>query len=404
MRIAQSKRLSGVTYDIRGRVLSEASRLEEEGHRVLKLHIGNPATFGLEAPEAVIRDVVHGLPGSQGYSESKGLLSARRAVVQHLQQEGVEGLDVADVYLGNGVSELIGLALQGLLDPGDEILIPAPDYPLWTASATLAGAKPVHYPCDEANGWMPDLEQLAVRISDATRALVVINPNNPTGAVYPRAVLEGIAAIAAERGLLLLADEIYDQIVYDGAEHVPMATVAGDQLCLSFGGLSKNYRLAGFRCGWLTLSGPKQSAREYIEGLDLLANLRLCPNVPAQHAVQAALGGLQDVDHLVTPGGRLYEQRLRAWELLNEIPGVSCVKPEGAVYVFPRLDTDLYKVDDDEELVLELLRDENLLVMPGTGFNWPAPDHLRLVTLPEVELLEDAIGRLGRFLEARAAA
>ena len=400
--LAQSKRLAGVTYDIRGRVLAEAGHLEEEGHRILKLHLGNPATFGFEAPEALLRDVVHGLPSSQGYCESKGLLAARRSVVQHLQQSGVEGLDTEDVYLGNGVSELIGLSLQALLDPGDQVLIPAPDYPLWTAAATLAGGEPVHYPCDEAQGWIPDLDALAARITDATRAIVVINPNNPTGAVYPRAVLERIAAIAAERGLLLLSDEIYDQIVYDEAEHVPMATVAPDQLCLSFGGLSKNYRLAGFRCGWLTVTGPKQTAAGYIEGLDLLANLRLCPNVPAQHAVQAALGGLQDVDELIRPGGRLHEQRLRAWELLNEIPGVTCVKPEGAVYVFPRLDPEVYEVEDDEQLVLDLLREEKMLVMQGTGFNWLAHDHLRLVTLPRTEVLEDAIERLGRFLQTQA--
>jgi alanine-synthesizing transaminase len=401
--LTQSKRLSGVTYDIRGRVLSEAGRLEEEGHRILKLHLGNPAAFGFEAPEGVLRDVVHGLPSSQGYCESKGLLSARRAVVQHLQQQQVSDLETEDVYIGNGVSELIGLALQALLDPGDQILIPAPDYPLWTASATLAGGQPVHYPCDEAQGWIPDVDALASRLTDATRAIVVINPNNPTGAVYPRAVLEKIAEIAAERELLLLCDEIYDQIVYDDAEHIPMATIATEQPCLSFGGLSKTYRLAGFRCGWLTVTGPKQSASDYVEGLDLLANLRLCPNVPAQHAVQAALGGPQDIDHLVGPGGRLHEQRQRAWELLNAIPGVSCVKPKGAVYVFPRLDPDLYGIEDDEQLVLDLLREEKLLVMQGTGFNWPIHDHLRLVTLPSTEVLEEAIGRLGRFLHARAA-
>jgi alanine-synthesizing transaminase len=402
--LAQSKRLSGVTYDIRGRVLSEAGHLEEEGHRILKLHLGNPATFDFEAPEAVLRDVVHGIPSSQGYCESKGLLSARRSVVQHLQQRGIADLDTEDVYLGNGVSELIGLALQALLDPGDEVLIPAPDYPLWTASTTLAGGRAVHYPCDEERGWAPDVDALAGLITDATRAIVVINPNNPTGAVYPRAVLEQIADLAAERGLLLLSDEIYDQIVYDDAEHIPMATIATDQLCLSFGGLSKNYRLAGFRCGWLTVTGPKQSATSYIEGLDLLANLRLCPNVPAQHAVQAALGGLQDVDELIRPGGRLHEQRERAWELLNAIPGVSCVKPEGAVYVFPRLDAELYRIDDDEQLVLDLLREERMLVMQGTGFNWPTHDHLRIVTLPRTEVLEDAIARLARFLQNRAAA
>lgn len=401
--LAQSKRLSGVTYDIRGRVLAEAGHLEEEGHRILKLHLGNPATFDFEAPEAVLRDVVHGIPSSQGYCESKGLLSARRSVVQHLQKQGIVDLDTEDVYLGNGVSELIGLALQALLDPGDEVLIPAPDYPLWTASTTLAGGRAVHYPCDEERDWAPDVDAIADLITPATRAIVVINPNNPTGAVYPRAVLEQIAALAAERGLLLLSDEIYDQILYDDAEHVPMATIATDQLCLTFGGLSKNYRLAGFRCGWLTVTGPKQSATGYIEGLDLLANLRLCPNVPAQHAVQAALGGLQDVEDLTRPGGRLHEQRERAWELLNAIPGVSCVKPQGAVYVFPRLDTELYRIDDDEQLVLDLLREEKMLVMQGTGFNWPSPDHLRIVTLPRTEVLEDAIARLARFLQNRAA-
>ncbi|HEY8373093.1 MAG TPA: pyridoxal phosphate-dependent aminotransferase [Pseudonocardiaceae bacterium] len=396
--LTQSSKLADVTYDIRGPVLKEAQRLEQEGHHVLKLHIGNPAPFGFEAPDEILRDVIANLPAATGYGDSKGLLSARRAVVQYYQSKGVPDVDVEDVYLGNGVSELITLALQAMLDNGDEVLIPAPDYPLWTAATTLAGGTPVHYLCDEQADWYPDLDDIAAKITDRTKALVLINPNNPTGAVYSRELLEGVAELARRHNLVLLSDEIYDKILYDGTVHVSTAAVAPDVLCLTFNGLSKAYRLAGFRSGWLVISGPKQYASSYIEGLDMMANLRLCPNVPMQHAIQTALGGYQSINDLVLPGGRLAEQRDRAWELLNQIPGVTCVKPKGALYAFPRLDPQMYPIQDDEKFVLDLLRAEKLLVMQGTGFNWPQPDHFRIVTLPRVDDLEAAIGRIARFL------
>ncbi|KWX02600.1 Aspartate aminotransferase [Carbonactinospora thermoautotrophica] len=398
MEFTQSAKLANVCYDIRGPVLKEAKRLEEEGHRILKLNIGNPAPFGFEAPEEILQDVVRNLPTAQGYCDSKGLLPARRAVVQYYQQKGVSGVDIEDVYLGNGVSELIVMALQALLDDGDEVLIPAPDYPLWTAAVSLSGGTPVHYLCDERSDWYPDLDDLAAKITDRTKALVVINPNNPTGAVYPREVLERIVELARQHGLALFSDEIYDKILYDDAEHTSTAALAPDVLCLTFNGLSKAYRVAGFRSGWLVVSGPKQHAASYLEGLDILASMRLCANVPAQHAIQSALGGYQSINDLVLPGGRLREQRDRAWELLTEIPGVSCVKPKGAIYAFPRLDPKVYPIRDDQRLVLDLLVQEKLLLVQGTGFNWPHPDHLRVVTLPRVDELEDAIGRLARFL------
>ncbi|MGN6300908.1 MAG: pyridoxal phosphate-dependent aminotransferase [Angustibacter sp.] len=401
MTFLQSRKLADVCYDIRGPVLAEAQRLEREGHRILKLNIGNPAPFGFEAPEGILADVVAALPTAQGYCDSQGLVSARRAVVQYHQAKGVEGIDVDDVYLGNGVSELIVMALQALLDNGDEVLIPAPDYPLWTASVSLAGGRPVHYLCDESAGWQPDLDDLAAKITDRTKAIVVINPNNPTGAVYGTPVLEGIADLARRHGLMLLSDEIYDQILYGDATHTATAAVAPDVLCLTFNGLSKAYRLAGFRSGWLVVSGPTSEARSYIEGLTILANMRLCANVPAQHAIATALGGRHGLDELVLPGGRLREQRDTALRLLAEIPGVSCTEPDGALYLFPRLDPDVYDVKDDQQLVLELLREQHLLLVQGTGFNWPDPDHLRIVTLPHVDDLTDAIGRLGEFLALR---
>ncbi|MGD1059731.1 MAG: pyridoxal phosphate-dependent aminotransferase [Solirubrobacteraceae bacterium] len=397
--IQQSARLAGVTYDLRGPVLAEALRLEDAGHEIIKLHVGNPAAFGFHAPDAVLQEVVRGLHDAQGYSDSKGLLHARRAVVQHYERRGVADIDVEDVYLGNGVSELIGMALQALLNPGDEALIPAPDYPLWTASTSLAGGIPVHYPCDEAAGWLPDLDRLSDLITPRTRAIVVINPNNPTGAVYPEPLLRQIAQIAREHRLVLMADEIYDQILYDDAEHVPLARVAVDQPVVVFGGLSKTYRLAGFRAGWLVLAGARDHARGYADGLDVLANLRLCANVPGQHAIQPALGGLSDIGALTGPGGRLRRQRDIAHELLTALPGVSCVRPRGAVYAFPRLDPSVYAIDDDERFVLELLRREKLLLMQGSGFNLPTSDHLRIVTLAQVDVLEEAVSRLGRFLE-----
>ncbi|REE95534.1 pyridoxal phosphate-dependent aminotransferase [Thermomonospora umbrina] len=401
MQVTQSEKLANVCYDIRGPVLKRAKQLETEGHQVLKLHVGNPAPFGFEAPPEILQDIIRNLPDAHGYSDSKGILPARRAIVQHYEGQGFEGLDVEDVYLGNGVSELIVMTLQALLDNGDEVLIPAPDYPLWTAAASLTGGTPVHYLCDESADWAPDLDDLESKITDRTKALVIINPNNPTGAVYPRETLERLTEIARRRGLIIFADEIYDRVLYDDAEHVSIATLAPDLLCLTFGGLSKNYRVAGFRSGWVVLSGPKDHAESYIEGLDILANMRLCPNVPAQHAIQAALGGQQSINDLVLPTGRLCEQRDRAWKLLNDIPGVSCVKPRGALYVFPRLDPDAYPIEDDMAFALDLLESQKLLVVQGSGFNWPRPDHFRVVTLQHAAELEEAITRIGTFLTSR---
>src|SRR3954471_2141831 len=401
MQVTQSAKLANVCYDIRGPVMAAAKQMEAEGHHILKLNIGNPAPFGFEAPEEILQDVILNLPSAHGYGDSKGLLSARRAVVQYYQQKQVYGVDIEDVYLGNGVSELIVMALQALLDNGDEVLIPSPDYPLWTAAVSLAGGRPVHYRCDESQGWQPDLDDLAAKVGPRTRAIVVINPNNPTGAVYGESVLSGLLDQARAHGLVVFSDEIYDQILYDEAVHVSTAALAPDVLCLTFNGLSKAYRLAGFRSGWLVVSGPRHEARSYLEGLDILANMRLCANVPAQHAVATALGGRHGLDELVLPGGRLREQRDTALELLEAIPGVSCARPQGALYLFPRLDPDVYEVKDDQQLVLDLLREQNLLLVQGTGFNWPDPDHLRIVTLPHVEDLRDAMGRLGSFLATR---
>ena len=399
--LLQSAKLADVCYDIRGPVLAEAHRLEREGHSILKLNIGNPAPFGFEAPEGILADVIAALPTAQGYSDSRGLLTARRAVVQYHQARGVESIDVDDVYLGNGVSELIVMALQALLDDGDEVLIPAPDYPLWTAAVSLAGGRPVHYRCAESDGWQPDLGDVAAQLTERTKAIVVINPNNPTGAVYDRPVLQGLVEVARSRGLVVFSDEIYDQILYDDAVHVATASLAPDLLCLTFNGLSKAYRLAGFRSGWVVVSGPTSEARSYLEGLEILASMRLCANVPGQHAVATALGGRHGLDALVLPGGRLREQRDTALALLQEIPGVSCVRPRGALYLFPRLDPEVYDVKDDQQLVFDLLREQNLLLVQGTGFNWPDPDHLRIVTLPHAEDLVDAMGRLATFLGAR---
>ena len=396
---AQSSKLQDVLYEIRGPVHQHAARLEAEGHRILKLNIGNPAPFGFEAPDVIMRDMIQALPYAQGYSDSQGILPARRAVVTRYELvEGFPRFDVDDVYLGNGVSELITMTLQALLDNGDEVLIPSPDYPLWTASTSLAGGTPVHYLCDETQGWQPDIADLESKITERTKALVVINPNNPTGAVYSQEVLTRMVNLARDYQLLLLADEIYDKILYDDAKHINVASLAHDMLCLTFNGLSKAYRVAGYRAGWLAITGPKDHAGSFIEGINLLANMRLCPNVPAQHAIQVALGGHQSIDDLVLPGGRLLEQRDVAWEKLNQIPGVSCVKPEGALYAFPRLDPEVYDVADDEQLVLDLLLQEKILVTQGTGFNWPAPDHLRIVTLPWSRDLAAAIDRLGNFL------
>jgi alanine-synthesizing transaminase len=396
--VSQSLKLQNVCYEIRGPVLAEAKRLEDEGHRIIKLNIGNPAPFGFEAPSDILVDVIQALPTAQGYSDSKGIVPARRAIAQHYEVRDFPRIDIEDIYLGNGVSELIVMAMQGLLDNGDEVLIPAPDYPLWTAAASLAGGTPVHYICDEQSDWAPDLDDLASKITDRTKAIVVINPNNPTGAVYPREVLEGIADLARRYGLIVMSDEIYDKILYDDAKHHSIAALAPDLFCLTFNGLSKAYRVAGFRSGWLALSGPKEHARNYIEGLDVLANMRLCANVPAQHAIQVALGGRQSINDLILPGGRLLEQRDKTVELLNQIPGVSCTTPKGALYAFPRLDPKVYPLVSDEQFAFDLLREQKLLVVHGTGFNWPTPDHFRIVFLPLADELEDAIGRIEKFL------
>jgi alanine-synthesizing transaminase len=398
MQVTQSDKLANVCYDIRGPVLKRAKQLEAEGQRILKLHIGNPAPFGFEAPEEILHDVIRNLPHAHGYSDSKGILGARRAVVQHYESQGIGGLDVEDVYLGNGVSELIVMSLQALLNNGDEVLIPAPDYPLWTAAVSLGGGTPVHYVCDEAQDWNPDVDDIAAKITARTKALVIINPNNPTGAVYTRETLERIVELARRHNLLILSDEIYDRVLYDGARHINIAALAPDMLCLTYSGLSKAYRVCGFRSGWMVVSGPKEHAESYIEGLEILANMRLCPNVPAQHAIQAALGGRQSINELVLPTGRLGEQRDRAAKLLNDLPGVSCVKPQGALYVFPRLDPGMYPIEDDMRFALDLLEQHKILVVQGTGFNWPRPDHFRVVTLQRADELEDAIGRIGEFL------
>ncbi len=399
MEFRQSSKLSEVCYEIRGPVIEQADALEEAGHSVLRLNTGNPALFGFDAPEEILQDMIRMLPQAHGYTESRGILPARRAVAQHYQQRGFPEADVDDVYLGNGVSELVSMAVQALVEDGDEILIPAPDFPLWTAVTTMAGGKAVHYVCDEQADWLPDLDDMAAKITSRTKAVVIISPNNPTGAVYPPELLEGILDLARRNGLMVFSDEIYDKILYDGAEHHHVGALAPDLVVLTFSGLSKAYRVAGFRSGWLLVSGPQQHARNYLEGLGMLASMRLCPNAPAQYAIQAALGGRQSIEDLVLPGGRLHEQRDKAWEKLNEIPGVSCVKPKGALYAFPRLDPAVHKIHDDERFVLDLLLREKIQVVQGTGFNWPAPDHFRILTLPHADDLDAAISRIGRFLD-----
>lgn len=396
--LRKSHKLSGVCYDIRGPVLDEAKRLEEEGYNILKLNIGNTASFGLNAPDELFHDVIMNIRDAQGYCDSKGLFSARKAVMQQCQRQDVHGVEVEDIYIGNGVSELITMSMQALVNDGDEILIPAPDYPLWTAAVNLSGGVGVHYHCDEHSDWEPDLDDIRRKITPRTRAIVVINPNNPTGAVYSPDTLESLHQIAFDNGLVMLADEIYDKILYDDAEHIPMARLCDDIVCLTFSGLSKAYRAPGFRAGWMILSGRKSQVDDFREGLDMLSNMRLCSNVPAQHAVQAALGGYQSINDLVLPTGRLGQQRDVAHEKINAIPGVSCVKPKGALYLFPKLDPDYFNITDDRQLVLELLREEKMLLVQGTGFNWPWHDHLRIVFLPNLEDLTDAMNRLSRFL------
>ncbi|MCX2524636.1 pyridoxal phosphate-dependent aminotransferase [Larsenimonas rhizosphaerae] len=399
--IRKSHKLDNVCYDIRGPVLEHAKRLEDEGHRILKLNIGNPAPFGFEAPEEILQDVMRNLPTAQGYSDSKGLYSARKAVMQECQRKNIKGVGVEDIFIGNGVSELITISLQALLDDGDEVLVPMPDYPLWTAATNMASGHAVHYACREENDWEPDIEDIRAKITARTKALVVINPNNPTGAVYSDNVLKKILAIAREFGLIVFSDEIYDKILYDGTEHTSTAALADDVFVITMNGLSKSYRCAGFRSAWMILSGERRHAEDFIEGLNMLASMRLCANVPAQNAIQTALGGYQSINDLVLPGGRLLAQRDMAWEKLTAIPGVTCVKPKGALYMFPRLDPEVYAIEDDQKLVLDLLLEEKMLLVQGTAFNWPSPDHLRIVTLPWVDQLEEAIDRLGRFLARR---
>ena len=394
----KSDKLEHVCYDIRGPVHKEAMRLEEEGHKILKLNIGNPAPFGFEAPDEILVDVIRNLPTAQGYGDSKGLYSARKAIVQYYQSKGIQGATVNDVYIGNGASELITMSMQALLNDGDEVLVPMPDYPLWTAAVTLSGGKAVHYLCDEEADWFPDLDDIKSKITLRTKAIVIINPNNPTGAVYSKELLEQIAEIARQHNLLIYADEIYDKILYDGAVHHHIAGIAPDLMVITFNGLSKAYRVCGFRQGWMILTGPKTKAKGYIEGLDMMAAMRLCPNMPMQHAIQTALGGYQSINELILPGGRLLEQRNRAYELVNQIPGVSCVKPRGALYMFPKIGIKRFNIYDDEKMVFDLLAQEKVLLVHGRGFNWQAPDHFRIVTLPYVHQIEEALGKFARFL------
>ncbi|HSD60155.1 MAG TPA: pyridoxal phosphate-dependent aminotransferase [Burkholderiales bacterium] len=394
----KSSKLDNVCYDIRGPVMARSRQMEEEGHRIIKLNIGNPAPFGFEAPEEIVQDVILNLPNASGYSDSKGLFSARKAIMHETQRKGIAGVTIDDIFIGNGASELIVMAMQALLNNGDEVLIPAPDYPLWTAGVSLAGGVPRHYLCDEGSGWLPDLEDIRAKVGTSTRAIVIINPNNPTGALYPVELLRGILDIARRHQLIVFADEIYDKVVYDGLSHTSIASLADDVLCVTFNGLSKNYRACGYRAGWMVVSGEKSHAQDYIDGLNILASMRLCANVPSQYAIQTALGGYQSINELVAPGGRLCRQRDLAWNLLSEIPGVSCFKPQAALYLFPRLDPKVYPVADDQQFILELLLEEKVLLVQGSGFNWPQPDHLRIVFLPNPDDLQEAMGRIARFL------
>lgn len=394
----KSRKLENVCYDIRGPVLKEAKRLEEEGHNILRLNIGNPAPFGLDAPDEIIKDMIINLPRAGGYSDSQGIFPARKAIMQYCQEKGIEGVQIDDIYLGNGVSELIVLAMQGLLDNGDEVLIPAPDYPLWTAAVNLSGGTAVHYLCDEGSDWYPDLDDLRSKITPRTKGIVVINPNNPTGAVYPPEILRKIVEIAVQHGIVVFSDEIYDKILYDETKHVSTASLSDETLFVTLNGLSKSHRIAGFRVGWMVISGDKSMSADYIEGINILASMRLCSNVPAQYAVQTALGGYQSINELIVSGGRLKEQRDYAYQRLLEIPGISCVKPKGAFYFFPKIDAKRFNILDDQQFVLDLLLREKVLLVQGTGFNWPYPDHFRVVFLPNVEELKMALDRLSGFL------
>jgi alanine-synthesizing transaminase len=396
--ILKSSKLHDVCYDIRGPVLDKARQMEDEGHKIIKLNIGNLAVFGLEPPDEIVQDMIRNLPHTAGYTDSKGLFAPRKAVVHYTQEKNIAGVGVDDVYLGNGASELIAMSLNALLDGGDEVLVPAPDYPLWTAAVSLSGGRPVHYLCDEQADWTPDIADIRAKITPKTRGIVVINPNNPTGALYPTELLQQIVELARQHQLIVFADEIYDKTLYDGHTHTSIASLADDVLFVTFNGLSKNYRSCGYRAGWMIVSGDKRSARDYIEGLNMLASMRLCANTPGQLAIQTALGGYQSIKDLVVPGGRLCRQRDLAYELLSQIPGVSVVKPKAALYMFPRLDPKLYPIADDQQFAYELLAEEKVLIVQGTGFNWKAPDHFRLVFLPNSDDLSDAIGRIARFL------
>ncbi|MCK5394553.1 MAG: pyridoxal phosphate-dependent aminotransferase [Gammaproteobacteria bacterium] len=395
--LKKSHKLDSVCYDIRGPVHREARRLEEEGHTILKLNIGNPAPFGFDAPEEIVQDMIHNVPVSQGYSDSRGLFSGRKAVMQYCQQKGIANVEIDDVYLGNGASELIVMSMQALINNGDEVLIPAPDYPLWTAAVSLSGGNPVHYMCDESSDWYPDIDDIKSKITRNTRGIVIINPNNPTGAVYPKEILESIIELARQNELIIFSDEIYDKIVYDEAKHISTASLADDVFCITYNGLSKAYRVAGFRAGWMVISGDKIHATDYIEGIELLASMRLCSNVPGQHAIQTALGGYQSINELIVPGGRFYEQRNLAVDMLTSIPGISCVKPQGAMYIFAKIDQKKYHIKNDEEMVLDLLKQEKILIVHGSAFNWPDTDHFRVVFLPHVDVLSKAIHSIENF-------
>ncbi len=396
--ILKSSKLTNVCYDIRGPVMERAKQMEEEGHHIIKLNIGNPATFGFDVPEEILQDVIRNLSDASGYCDSKGLFAARKAIMHYTQEKHISNVQLDDIFIGNGVSELVVLTMQALLDNGDEVLIPMPDYPLWTAAVVLSGGVARHYVCDEASGWFPDLEDIRAKINSRTRAIVIINPNNPTGALYPKELLLEIIEIARQHQLIIYADEIYDKILYEDATHTSIASLADDVLFVTFNGLSKNYRAAGFRSGWAVVSGEKTHARDYIAGLNMLASMRLCANVPSQFGIQTALGGYQSIYDLTLPTGRLMRQRDTAWKLLTDIPGVSCFKPQAALYLFPRLDPEIYPIEDDQKFVLDLLLEEKVLLVQGSGFNWKHPDHFRVVFLPNVDDLTEAVGRIAHFL------
>ncbi len=398
--VNKSNKLSNVCYDIRGPVLQRARQMEEDGQRIIKLNIGNPMPFGFNAPEEIVQDVIRNMDQASGYTDSKGLFAARKAIMHYTQQKNIAGVTIDDIIVGNGVSELIVMAMQGLLNNGDEILVPMPDYPLWTAAVNLAGGSARHYVCDELAGWLPDLQDIESKITPNTKGIVIINPNNPTGALYPKETLEGIIEVARRHGLVIFADEIYDKVLYDGNTHTSIASLADDVLFVTFNGLSKNYRACGYRAGWMIISGEKKDATDYIEGLNMLASMRLCANVPGQLAIQTALGGYQSINDLVAPSGRLCKQRDLAYDMLTAMPGVTCVKPAAAMYLFPRLDPEMYPVADDQQFILDLLLEEKVLLVQGTGFNWKTPDHFRVVFLPNIDDLTEAMTRIGRYLDS----